>query len=115
MAEYVLRLLVNSTVIIGFGAIGAIGRRESWFGHNVLASGPAGAEGGGLDGRCGLVVLVGLLDEKSDTTLLSGDDANSLLNSINIFSFVYPHMRAVCPWFVVIVPCSRSSPRSKRN
>ena len=50
-----------------------MGRRD------VLAGGLAGAEGGGLDGGRGLVVLVGLLDEKGDTALLAGDDADGLI------------------------------------
>lgn len=56
----------------------AVVRTIPWTGEDVLAGGSAGAEGGGLDGRRGLVVLVGLLDEKSDTTLLAGDDTDGL-------------------------------------
>lgn len=44
-----------------------------------LAGGLAGAEGGGLDGGRGLVVLVGLLDEKGDAALLAGDDTDGLV------------------------------------
>lgn len=63
-------------------AASAVGRRD------VLAGGLAGAEGGGLDGGCGLVVLVGLLDEKGDTALLAGDDADGLVYIINtVFYF----------------------------
>ena len=47
--------------------------------EDVLAGGLAGTEGGGLDGGRGLVVLVGLLDQKCDTTLFSGNDADSLI------------------------------------
>jgi hypothetical protein len=54
------------------------GLRKSRFGKDVLAGGLVGAEGGGLDGRSGLVVLVGLLDQKSDTALLAGNDTDSL-------------------------------------
>lgn len=75
MAEYVLRWSASSPLICG---IGAVERGQPWLGEDVLAGGPAGAEGGGLDGRCGLVVLVGLLDEKSDTTLGAGDNTDSL-------------------------------------
>jgi hypothetical protein len=52
--------------------------REPWIEDNVLAGGPVGAEVGGLEGGGGLVVLVGLLDEKGDTTILSGDDTDGL-------------------------------------
>lgn len=61
---------------------GAVVRRD------VLAGGLVGAEGGGLDGGCGLVVLVGLLGEKSDTTLLAGDDTDSLIHIINTVFWV---------------------------
>ena len=47
--------------------------------EDVLAGGLAGAEGGGLDGGRGLVVLVGLLDQKCDATLLAGDDTDGLI------------------------------------
>lgn len=58
--------------------VAAVVRTSPWTAGDVLAGGSAGAEGGGLDGRRGLVVLVGLLDEKSDTTLLAGDDTDGL-------------------------------------
>jgi hypothetical protein len=75
MAEYVLRWSASGPALYD---IDAVDRTEPRTGKDVLAGGPAGAEGGGLDGRRGLVVLVGLLDEKSDTTLLAGDDTDSL-------------------------------------
>lgn len=37
------------------------------------------------------MVLVGLLDEKSDTTLLAGDDTDGLYYGINIVFFFYSH------------------------
>jgi hypothetical protein len=46
--------------------------------RDVLAGGLVGTEGGGLDGGRGLVVLVGLLDQKGDTALLAGNDTDSL-------------------------------------
>jgi hypothetical protein len=47
-------------------------------GRDVLAGRSRGTEGGGLGGLSGLVVLVALLDEKSDTAVLAGDDTDSL-------------------------------------
>lgn len=84
---------------------------------DVLAGGLAGAEGGGLDGGRGLVVLVGLLDEKGDAALLAGDDTDGLICIVNIvFLVLIPHSCLAQPdALVVAVPCWRSSPRSAHS
>jgi hypothetical protein len=48
----------------------------------VLARALGGAEGGGLGGGRGLVVLVGLLDDEGDGAVLSGDNTDGLFRSI---------------------------------
>jgi hypothetical protein len=58
-----------------FDSSGASGR---WFVGDVLAGRSLGTEGAGLDGSSGLVVLVALLDQKSDTAVLAGNETNSL-------------------------------------
>jgi hypothetical protein len=66
------------------------------------------------------VVLVGLLDQKSDTTLLAGDDADSLLPSCQFhYSTIVhtdPGFRCVCTVEVgriwADIPCWRSGPHS---
>jgi hypothetical protein len=76
--------------------------------EDVLAGGLVGAEGGGLDEGSGLVVLVGLLDQKSDTTLLAGDETDSLFrlstsySSLIVFApgaFVVRTLLAIPPSF----------------
>jgi hypothetical protein len=82
---------------------------------DVLAGGLAGAEGGGLDGGCGLVVLVSLLDEKGNTALLARDDTDSLFHIINTVFWNLLRSRLAQPEVVVVVPCWRSSPRSAQS
>jgi hypothetical protein len=47
---------------------------------DVLAGRSLGTEGGGLGGESGLVVLVALLDKKSDTAVLAGNDTDGLFH-----------------------------------
>ena len=71
---------------------------------HVLARALGGAEGGGLGRGSGLVVLVGLLDEKGDASVLSGDDTDSLSHTSITFSFplnsFYRTLLAIWPSFL---------------
>jgi hypothetical protein len=63
--------------------------------EDVLAGGARGAEGVGLGGGCGLVVLVALLDQKSDAAVGTGHDANSLLSHSQCHELVCAFLRVL--------------------
>jgi hypothetical protein len=64
--------------------------------ENVLAGGLGGTEGVGLDEGSGLVVLVGLLGQESDTAVLAGDDTDSLFQN-----YQYRLLRVLVGAFVI--------------
>lgn len=64
--------------------------------EDVLAGRSRRTEGGGLGGERGLVVLVALLYEESDTALLAGDDTDGLFaSSVPFLSLIHLIVRSV--------------------